>query len=60
MTAFSMNHFGQDFHSFSLAAIFSKFSDGIKENHKTRKINFHKFVHLLANIGPPVKRHLNE
>ena len=40
MTAFSMNHFGQDFHFFSLAAIFSKFSDGIKENtpnHKTSK-----------------------
>ena len=26
-----MNHFGQDFHFFSLALIFSKFFEGIKE-----------------------------
>ena len=29
--AFSMNHFGQNFHFFSLAVIFSKILDGIKE-----------------------------
>ena len=28
---FSMNHFGQNFHFFSSAVIFSKFLDGIKE-----------------------------
>ena len=37
--AFSMNHFGRNFHFFSLAVIFSKFLNGIKEKapkHQTR------------------------
>ena len=53
-----MNHFGQNFHFCSLAVIFSKFLDGIKENapkHQKKVANFLKFEHLCLYSYTKVK-----
>ena len=50
--AFSMNHFGQNFH-FSLAVIFSKFLDEIKVMTplaSDKVVHFHKFEHLWFTV----------